>query len=160
MQNISKQGLGCMSISEFYGEPLPDDEAITLISTAYKNGINFFDTADVYGFGRNEIVVGKAIATLAADGIERSKIILASKCGIRRDENDPTVRGVDNSYEYVKGCCNKSLARLGKSVGYIDLYYIHRVAADGAQLEETMRAMAELLEEGKIKTVGFNRSCH
>ncbi len=158
MKHISKQGLGCMSISEFYGAPLPDDEAITLISTAYKNGINFFDTADVYGFGRNEIVVGKAITALAAEGVERSNIILASKCGIRRDENNPMVRGVDNSYDYVKECCDKSLARLGESVGYIDLYYIHRVAADGAQLEETMRAMAELLEAGKIKAVGLSEA--
>ncbi len=141
---VSDQGLGCMSISEFYGVSLPDDEAIKLIQTAFANGINFFDTADVYGYGENERLIGKAISHLMESGVQRSAIVLASKCGIVRDKDDVTRRGVNNSYAYVKECCERSLSRLGISVRYIDLYYLHRIADHGAH-ESGLRAATELL---------------
>jgi aryl-alcohol dehydrogenase-like predicted oxidoreductase len=155
---IGRQGLGCMSMSEFYGKPVDDSAGIQLIKTAYHNGINFLDTADIYGYGRNELLVGKAIAELINEGIKRSQIILASKCGIIRDENDPTKRGVSNSYDYVKTSCEASLQRLGKNTGYIDLYYLHRISNNGAEIDEAMRAMSELLQAGKIKAVGLSEA--
>jgi aryl-alcohol dehydrogenase-like predicted oxidoreductase len=155
---LDKQGFGCMSISEFYGKPLEDSQAISLIKAAYRNGINFFDTADMYGFGRNEVLVGKAIAELIAEGTQRNQLVLSSKCGLIRDEHDLTKRDVSNSYDYIKDCCEKSLTRLGNKVQYIDLYYLHRIANDGAELDEAMRAMAELLNEGKIKAVGLSEA--
>lgn len=155
---LSHLGLGCMSISEFYGEPIAEEDGIELIKTAYHEGVNFFDTADAYAFGRNEKLVGKAIAELANEGIPREKIVIATKCGIIRDEHDITKRGVSNKYDYVKACCEASLERLGPSVAYIDLYYLHRVAEGGAQLDEAMRAMAELLDVGKIRGVGLSEA--
>lgn len=156
--NISNLGLGCMSMSEFYGEPISDEQGIHLFKIAYNNGVNFFDTADVYGYGRNEILVGKAVSALKVAGIDRNKIIIATKCGIIRDENDATKRGVDNSYQYVKDCCEKSLERLGKEVGRIDLYYLHRIANGGKQIDEAMKAMSELLSANKIKSVGLSEA--
>lgn len=156
--NISNLGLGCMSMSEFYGNPISDEQGIQLFKVAYNNGVNFFDTADVYGYGRNEILVGKAVSALKATGIDRNKIIIATKCGIIRDENDATKRGTDNSYQYVKDCCEKSLAHLGKEVGQIDLYYLHRIANGGKQIDEAMKAMSELLAENKIKSVGLSEA--
>lgn len=91
---LNPQGLGCMSISEFYGKPLDDKLGIELIKTAYHAGVNFFDTADCYAFGKNEKLVGKAIEELITqDGVKRSEIILATKCGIIRDELDNTKEG-------------------------------------------------------------------
>ncbi|EKD71751.1 MAG: aldo/keto reductase, partial [uncultured bacterium] len=90
--------------------------------------------------------------------IYRNKIIIATKCGIIRDENDSTKRGVDNSYQYVKDCCEKSLVRLGKEVGRIDLYYLHRIAHGGKQIDEAMKAMSELLSENKIKSAGLSEA--
>lgn len=156
--NISNLGLGCMSMSEFYGDPISDEHGIHLFKVAYNNGVNFFDTADVYGYGRNEILIGIAASALIADGIDRSKIVIATKCGIIRDENDVTKRGVDNSYQYVKDCCEKSLVRLGNEVGHIDLFYLHRIAHGGKQIDEAMKAMSELLSENKIKSVGLSEA--
>ncbi len=153
---ISNLGLGCMSMSEFYGKPLDEKTGIQLIAEAYKRGINHFDTADVYGYGRNEILVGKAVATLIKQDVPREKLVIATKCGILRDEFDTTKRGVDNSYEYIKSACAASLNRLGKNVEYIDLFYIHRIANKGAQIQEAMKAMAELLAAGKIRAVGLS----
>jgi aryl-alcohol dehydrogenase-like predicted oxidoreductase len=155
---VSKQGLGCMSMSEFYGTPLAESDAINLISTAFENGVNMFDTADVYGFGRNEELVGKAISKLVRESVERAKIVIATKCGIIRDENDTTKRGIDNSFSYIKQACDLSLKRLGTDVGYIDLFYIHRVVNDGEKIDESMQAMADLLAEGKIKSVGLSEA--
>jgi len=156
--NASNQGLGCMAMSEFYGDPMPEEQAIALIKKAFSNGVNFFDTADIYGYGDNEVLLGRAVASLVNSGVARENIIIASKCGIIRDKNDLTKRGTDNSYQYVKESCKKSLARLSSSVGYIDLYYLHRIAENGAQIEEAMRAMAELLAENKIKAVGLSEA--
>lgn len=129
--NVSNMGLGCMSMSEFYGHPISDEHGIHLFKIAYKNGVNFFDTADVYAYGRNEILVGNAVSALIAGDIDRNKIIIATKCGINRNENDSTKRGIDNSYQYIKDSCEKSLARLGTEVKLIDLFYLHRIIADG-----------------------------
>lgn len=155
---VSRQGLGCMSMSEFYGTPISEKKAIDLILKAYEIGINFFDTADVYGYGKNEILLGNAIRRIIENGVHRSKIIIATKCGIIRDEHDVTKRGVDNSYEYVKESCVRSLTRLGGAVGYIDLFYLHRISLDGKQIDAAMKAMSELLDEGKIRAVGLSEA--
>ncbi len=155
---ISRQGLGCMGMSEFYGKPVMQTEGINLIKVAYQNGVNFFDTADIYDFGNNEILVGNAITALLSEGVKRKEIVIATKCGILRDKNDVTKRGTDNSYDYVKTACDASLERLGDVVGYIDLFYLHRIANNGAQLDEAMQAMSELLAAGKIQAVGLSEA--
>lgn len=155
---VSKQGLGCMSMSEFYGNPISDEVGISLITKAVENGVNFFDTADVYGYGRNELLVGKAVSYLVASGVDRSTLVIATKCGIVRDEHDTTKRGLDNSYSYIKDCCHKSLSRLDVTVGYIDLFYLHRIAENGVHIDEAMKAMSELIEEGKIRAVGLSEA--
>jgi len=158
---ISNQGLGCMSMSEFYGKPLPDDQAFKLFNKAYELGINFFDTADMYGCGDNERLVGEVVTNLINDkNANRENLLIASKCGIVRDAKNPHKRGVDNSYGYIKTCCQKSLKRLdGKhgQIKYIDLYYLHRLNGQN-QIDEAMKAMAELLAEGKIKAVGLSEA--
>lgn len=160
---VSNQGLGCMSMSEFYGKPISGEQVFTLISKAYELGINFFDTADCYAYGDNEILVGKALANIMQQkNVARSDLVLATKCGIVRDEHDATKRGVDNSYAYIKSCCDKSLERLNSEnnqINYIDLYYLHRLTG-ADQIDEAMKAMAELLAEGKIKAVGLSEASH
>jgi aryl-alcohol dehydrogenase-like predicted oxidoreductase len=156
--NISKQGLGCMSMSEFYGKPLPESEAIQLIRSAYQQGVNMFDTADVYAYGQNEKLISKAIFALLADGISRNELVIATKCGIVRDKYDTAKRGIDNSYDYILSSCNKNLERLGESVKYIDLFYLHRIANHGEQIDEAMQAMSRLLSEKKIKAVGLSEA--
>ena len=155
---ISTQGLGCMSMSEFYGNPILDSVGITIIKTAYDHGINFFDTADIYGFGRNETLVGSAISELINGGVKRESLVIASKCGIVRDAHAITKRGIDNSYAYIINACDKSLTRLGEAVKYIDLFYLHRIANQGDGIDESMQAMAALLETGKIKAVGLSEA--
>lgn len=156
---FSKQGLGCMGMSEFYGKPISQADATALIETAFKSGINFFDTADVYAFGDNEILLGKVVVDLLQRSVaQRDQLVIATKCGILRDRNDTTKRGVDNSYDYIKAACDESLKRLGQAIGYIDLFYIHRIANNGAQLDEAMHAMAELLCDRKIKAVGLSEA--
>ncbi len=155
---ISRQGLGCMSMSEFYGEPISDEQGIALIKTAYDSGVNFFDTADIYGYGRNEKLVGKAVSELIANNVRREQLVIATKCGIVRDEQDPTKRGINNSFQYVMESWENSLQRLGNDVAYIDLFYIHRIADHGTQITEAMEAMAELLAVGKIRAVGISEA--
>ncbi|XWO13908.1 Aldo-keto reductase IolS [Candidatus Hepatincola sp. Pdp] len=157
---ISSIGLGCMSMSEFYGNPLAKDKAIDLIKLAFKQGINFFDTADVYGFGSNEELIGKAVEALINENVKRKDLIIASKCGILRDKHNVSKRGIDNSYKYIKQACEKSLVRLGNSTKYIDLYYIHRIEKNitDTKIKEAMQAFAELLAENKIKAVGLSES--
>lgn len=158
---ISHQGLGCMAMSEFYGKPISDEQAFGVFNKAYELGINFFDTADIYGSGDNERLVGEAMASLIKNkNAKREDLIIATKCGILRDDTNPHKRGVDNSYGYIKSSCEKSLKRLNGEHGeikYIDLFYIHRVTGE-AQIDEAMKAMAELLTEGKIKAVGLSEA--
>jgi aryl-alcohol dehydrogenase-like predicted oxidoreductase len=148
--NISPEGLGCMGMSEFYGS-VDNETSKEVLHLAIKLGVNFFDTADVYGYGHNEKLIGEFVSELN----HRSAVIVATKCGIVRDKHDSKKRGVDNSRDYILRCCNESVARLNTN---IDLYYLHRVIDDSAIMFEAMSAMATLLDEGKIKAVGLSEA--
>ncbi len=144
---VSEQGLGCMGMSEFYG--VGDDvESTATIHEALDLGVTMLDTADMYGPHTNEVLVGKAIAG------RRDQVILATKFGNERGE-DGSFKGVNGRPEYVKACCDASLARLGIDV--IDLYYQHRVDRT-VPVEETWGAMRELVEAGKVRYLGISEA--
>ena len=144
---VSTIGLGCMGMSEFYGT-VPEEDSIKTIHRAFDLGIDFFDTADMYGPHKNEILVGKALKGI------RDKVKIATKFGVVRSD-DPMVRGINGKPEYVKAACEASLKRLG--LDYIDLYYQHRVDPT-TPIEETVGAMAELVKEGKVKYIGLSEA--
>jgi aryl-alcohol dehydrogenase-like predicted oxidoreductase len=143
---VSEMGIGCMPISEYFG-PKDQDEGLATIGRAIDLGVTFLDTSDAYGPHTNELLVGKAI------GGRRDEVTLATKFGSTRDESG--VRGVRGDAEYVRQACDTSLRRLGTD--HIDLYYQHRVDKT-VPIEETVGAMAELVNAGKVRYLGLSEA--
>lgn len=152
---VSAQGLGCMGMSEFYGAT-DQKESLATLNRAFELGIDFFDTADMYGFGENE-----ELLRIFIEEHKRNELVVATKCGVVRDKNDPKKRVINNTFDYILRCCDESLVRLG--VDYIDLYYLHRInekpdVKSAAPLEESMQAFAALFKQGKIHHVGISEA--
>ncbi len=147
--SVSAIGLGCMGLSEFYGPPAQEAAAISLLHRAVDLGITHFDTAEIYGQGRNEQLLGKAFAG------RWDQVVLATKFGPQRDPATGAFVGVDGSPANVRSSCENSLQRLGTE--RIDLYYLHRVDP-ATPIEDTVGAMAKLVQEGKIGAVGLSEA--
>jgi aryl-alcohol dehydrogenase-like predicted oxidoreductase len=144
----SQIGLGCMGMSEFYGEA-DEAESLRTLNRSLEIGVNFWDTSDVYGPLKNEILLSKVLKD------RRNDVVLATKFGIVRDPANPSVRGFDGSSEYCQKACEASLKRLGVDV--IDLYYLHRIDPN-TPIEETVGAMADLVKQGKVRYLGLSEA--
>ncbi len=144
---VSAVGLGCMGMSEFYG-PTDESEAVAVLHHAIERGITFWDTADMYGSGANERLVGRALRG------RRDEVVLATKFAVKRGPDGSFV-GVSGRPEYVRAACDASLKRLG--VDHIDLYYQHRVDPE-VPIEDTVGAMAELVADGKVLHLGLSEA--
>ncbi|AWM31516.1 aldo/keto reductase [Hymenobacter nivis] len=145
---VSALGLGCMGMSDFYGQQ-DDAESIRTLHRAVALGVTLFDTADMYGPFKNEELLAQAFKG------KRDQVLIATKFGIVRDPHDPTKRSINGRPEYVKAACEASLKRLGTD--YIDLYYQHRVDAS-TPIEETVGAMSRLVEAGKVRYLGLSEA--
>lgn len=148
LTHISALGLGCMGMSEFYGKT-DLTESKQVIQRAFDLGVNFYDTADMYGYGENEVLVGDAVKQF------RNKVIIATKCGIMRSKQDPTLRGVNNRPEYIQASCDASLQRL--KMDHIDLYYIHRIDP-ATPIEDSVGALSDLVKAGKVRYIGLSEA--
>ena len=146
----SEIGLGCMGMSEFYGEP-NDVQSLRTLERAFELGVTHYDTSNIYGRGHNEQLLSQFLRG------KRERVVLASKFGVVRDPNGPPGstydRGIDNTPAYMRRCCEESLERLG--VETIDLYYVHRADPD-TPIEATVAALAELIRAGKIRAYGLS----
>ena len=140
----SALGLGCMGMSEFYGAT-DEAQSLATLAAAFDAGVTLFDTADTYGFGHNEQLLGRFLQG------KRSRVLVATKCGLAREPGG-YVRRVDNSAAYIRQACEASLQRLG--IDTIDLFYLHRINLD-TPLDESMGALAQLRQEGKIRAIGL-----
>ncbi|KAI4372582.1 hypothetical protein MLD38_010795 [Melastoma candidum] len=145
---VSKLGFGCMGLTGAYNAPVPEEDGVAILMEAFDRGITFFDTADVYGANANEVLVGKTLKKLPRDMVQ-----VATKFGIVKIGSSTTE--VKGTPEYVRSCCEASLARLG--VDYIDLYYQHRVD-QSVPIEDTMGELKKLVDEGKVKYIGLSEA--
>lgn len=146
--SVSAIGLGCMGMSEFYG-PADEAQSLAVLNRALDIGVDFLDTADMYGSGENERLLSKVLST------RRDEVVLATKFGFMRDPANPGARPVNGRPEYVRQAVDASLERLG--VDHIDLYYQHRVDPN-VPIEETVGAMAELVRAGKVRYLGLSEA--
>lgn len=147
--DVSAIGFGAMGLSEFYGEA-DDHSSLTLLHKLIDHGVTFIDTADFYGKGHNERLIGHFLASL--NHTTRNEIRVATKCGIERSPTAAYERSINNKPDYIIRCCNESLSRLG--VECLDLFYLHRIDTS-TPIEESMECLSQLAKEGKIKNIGL-----